>query len=48
MMPAALIEILEWFPTGISTMIAEVEWLMESLHRWSGSAVKWPRAAPWR
>jgi len=39
LMPADLIEILEWFPTGISTMIAEVEWLMESL-------LRRPRAAP--
>lgn len=28
LLPADLREILEWFPTGISTMIVEVEWLM--------------------
>ena len=28
LLPADLLEILEWFPTGISTMIVEVEWLM--------------------
>jgi hypothetical protein len=28
MMPADLVEILAWFPTGISIMIVEVEWLL--------------------
>ena len=28
MMPDDLVEILAWFPTGISTMIVEVEWLL--------------------
>jgi hypothetical protein len=28
MMPDDLVEILAWFPTGISIMIVEVEWLL--------------------